>query len=236
MASFSGIPALECKLLTKLYGQTEAFVEFNLVAHSGKIIGLLGPAGGGKSSLFKIATGLEKESSGELYVLGERPSPALLSSIAYMPECISINGFSTIGALMKYHSGFYSDFRPAVAEALISELNLNKNVLIRMLSADARRRLQLIMTMSRAAKLYLLDEPTAWLADGSVEFFQRTVLANCPQGSTVIIASSQIADVEGILDDFFFVSFGGRIMLSGSAKVAREGSGRSLNELAKEVL
>ena len=236
MAYYSGAPALECRLLTKLYGQNEAFVEFNLVAHPGKIIGLLGPAGGGKSTLLKIAVGLEKESSGELFVLGEHPSPALLREVAYMPDVLTVNGFSTIGDLVKYYSTFYSDFRPAVADSLLGELNLHKKVAIRMLSVDVRRRLQLIMTMSRAAKLYLLDEPTAWCAEGSVEFFQRTVLANCPQGSTVIIASSQIADVEGILDDFFFVSIGGKIKLSGSARVAREGSGRSLSDLAKEVL
>lgn len=236
MAYYSSIPALECKLLTKLYGSVEAFVEFNLTAHAGKIIGLLGPAGGGKSSLFKIAVGLERESSGELLIFGEPTTPATLAQVAYMPDVITVNGFSTVGALVKYYADFYKDFRPNVGDSLLNELNLHKKMAIRMLSADARRRLQIALTMSRAAKLYLLDEPTAWLSTDSHDFFRRTVLANCPPESTVIIASSQIADVEAILDDFFFVSFGGKIKLSGSANVAREGSGRSLAELAAEVL
>ena len=235
MASYT-TPALECKGLTKLYGTACAIADFNLTAHSGKIIGLLGPAGSGKSTLFKIAVGLDTQSSGELLINGEAPSPRALASIAYLPATITIDNFSTVGALIRYYSAFYSDFRPSVAENLIDELNLHKKTAIKMLSADARRRLQIAMTMARAAKLYLLDEPTAWLADGSYDFFHRAVLANCPPTSTVIIASSQIADVEGILDDFFFVSFGGKIKLSGSAKVAREGSGRSLSDLAKEVL
>lgn len=236
MAYNAGVPALECRLLTKLYGSAEAFVEFNLNLSSGKIVGLLGPAGGGKSTLFKIAVGIERESSGELLIYGERPSPRTLADVAYLPDVITINGFSTIGALIKYYADFYKDFRPAVAEALISELNLHKKTAIKLLSIDARRRLQIAMTMARAAKLYLLDEPTAWLSEDSIDFLHRAVLANCPVDSAVVIASSQIADVENILDDFFFVSFGGKIKLSGSAKVAREGSGRSLAELAKEVL
>ena len=236
MASYGSTPAIECKGLTKLYGTSCAIADFNLCAHSGKIIGLLGPAGSGKSTLFKIAVGLAPLSSGELLIGGEAPSPRTLASVAYLPDTITIDNFSSVGALVKYYSAFYSDFRRSVAENILNELNLHKKTSIKLLSADARRRLQIAMTMARSAKLYLLDEPTAWLAEGSHDFFHRAVLANCPPSSTVIIASSQISDVEGILDDFFFVSFGGKIKLSGSAKVAREGSGRSLSELAKEVL
>ena len=165
-----------------------------------------------------------------------KPSPRALADISYLPDVITVSGFATVGALMKYYSHFYRDFRPAVATALLSELNLNKKTPIKLLSADIRRRLQISMVMSRAAKLYLLDEPTAWLSEESVDFFHRAVLANCPAESAVIVASSKIDDVEGILDDFFFVSLGGKIMLSGSAKVAREGSGRTLAELAREVM
>ena len=232
----NSIPALECKLLTKLYGRNAAFAEFNLTAHSGKIIGLLGPAGAGKSTLFKIATCLERSTAGELLIYGNPPSTKALADIAYLPDAITINSFPNVGSLIKYYSSFYSDFRPAVAENLLNELNLHKKTAIKLLSMDARRRLQIAMTMARSAKLYLLDEPTAWLNSDSCDFFHRAVLANCPPTSTVIIASSQIADVEGVLDDFFFISFGGRIKLSGSAKVAREGSGRSLADLAKEVM
>ncbi len=236
MASNNSAPALECIALTKSYGGVSlALSNFNLFAQRGKIIGILGPVGCGKSSLLKIAAGLEAKTSGELFVLGESPSRATASAVAYMPERINIDGFGTVGELVSYYSDFFSDFRATAAVAMLSELHLFKKTKIKWLSTSAKRKLQLILTMARSAELYLLDEPTAWITDGSAEFVVRTVLANCPPSSTVIVASSQIADVEQMLDDFFFITYGGRILLSGSAKVAREGSGRTLAELAREV-
>lgn len=228
-------PALVCRQVTKQYGEAVALNDFNFTAHEGRIVGLLGPFGCGKSTLLKMAAGIERLGSGELLVLGETPSHTLMSSVAYMPDRPNIPDFGSVGRLIRYFKDFFPDFRPSVIESILPELGITAKDKIRFLSPTVLRKLQLSLTMSRAAKLYLLDEPPAFTMDGSAEFISRVIMANCPESSTVVVASSQVADVEYILDDFFFITYGGRILLSGSARVAREGSGRSLAELAKEV-
>jgi ABC-2 type transport system ATP-binding protein len=182
-----------------------------------------------------MAAGIERLGAGELSVLGESPSHTLMSSVAYMADRPNLLGFDSVGQLIKYYKDFFPDFRPSVISGILPELGITEKDKIKFISPTALRKLQLSLTMSRAARLYLLDEPTAWTIEGSAEFVSRVIMANCPESSTVVVASSQIADVEYMLDDFFFITYGGRILLSGSARVAREGSGRSLAELAREV-
>lgn len=227
---------LVCKDLTKSYKKGVPILDnLNFELGGGKILGLLGPNGCGKSTLMKLICGLLSADSGEIEICGEVRSEKSNAYISYLPERTYFNDWMTIDELIAYFREFYSDFDEALARSMLTDLGINSTSKLRILSKGTKEKVQLIMVMARRAKLYLLDEPIAGVDPAARDYILKTIIGSYNPEATVIITTHLIYDIEPILDEFAFMGFGGKILLSGVADEVRAERGKSLDELFREV-
>lgn len=227
---------LECKNLSKAY-KKNLFVlnNLNLEIPAGKIIGLLGPNGCGKSTLIKMIAGILQPTSGEILVDGNPVGEKSNAVISYLPERTYFNSGMKVSELLNYFEEFYADFDKERALKLLNDLQINPGANLKTLSKGTKEKVQLILVMSRKAKLYLLDEPIAGVDPAAREYILSTIVSNYNPEASIIITTHLISDVEQVLDDFMFLSYGGKILKAGNAEEARLESGKSLDEMFKEV-
>ena len=227
---------LECKELSKAYVKGRNVLDkMNLSVKKGKIVGLLGPNGCGKSTLIKIISGLLVADSGEILVDGKPLSEDTKALISYLPERTYFNGWMKVKELIEYFAEFYKDFDTEKAYRLLADLNINPNAKLKTLSKGTKEKVQLVLVMSRRAKLYLLDEPIAGVDPAAREYILSTIVGNYQEDSTIIITTHLIADVEQVLDDYIFMSYGGSIHAWGSVEELRAEHGCSVDEFFREV-
>ncbi len=227
---------LECKNLTKSYKKhLPVLSNFNLTIPSGRIVGLLGPNGCGKSTLMKLICGLLQPDRGEITVGGLPVGEQSKALISYLPERTYFNSWMKVSQLVTYFEEFYADFDKARAYKLLNDLNINPNAKLSTLSKGTKEKVQLILVMSRNAKLYLLDEPIAGVDPAAREYILSTIVSNYNPEASIIITTHLITDVEQVLDDFVFLGFGGAILRCGNAEETRNEYGKSLDELFREV-
>lgn len=227
---------LECINITKAYKKHINVLEnFNLTLPAGKIIGLLGPNGCGKSTLIKMIAGILQPTSGEIKVCGEPVGEKSCALISYLPERTYFTPSMKVCDVVDYFADFYSDFDKERALGLLKDLNISLNATLKTLSKGTKEKVQLILVMSRQARLYLLDEPIAGVDPAAREYILSTIVSNYNPEATIIITTHLITDVEQVLDDFLFIGYGGQILLSGNAEEARNQSGKSLDAMFKEV-
>ena len=225
---------LECKDLTKHYGSAPALNHVNLTVEPGRIVGLLGPNGSGKTTLIKLANGLLTPSEGEVLVCGMRPGKESHKSVSYLPERTCIPTWMSVKQLMDFYGDFYQDFNRKAAEEMLSHLNIRLTQRIKQMSKGNREKVQLIMVMSRAAKLYLLDEPIGGVDPATRDYILSTIIGNYNPEAAVILSTHLIADVEKVLDEVIFINQG-QVVLQSSVDEIREEKGMSVDALFREV-
>ena len=225
---------LSCKNICKSY-KKPVIENLSLDLPSGKIIGLLGPNGCGKSTLMKLITGLLVPDSGEIYVCGKPRSEKSNLLISYLPERTYFSSGMRVNELICYFSDFYEDFDAALAVSMMKDLDIDTSAKLKTLSKGTKEKVQLIMVMARRAKLYLLDEPIAGVDPAARDYVLRTIIGNYNPEASIVITTHLIHDIEPILDEFVFMGFGGKILMSGVADEARAEHEKSLDDLFKEV-
>lgn len=225
---------LECKDLCKSFGHAQALDHVSLAVEPGRIVGLLGPNGSGKTTLIKLANGLLTPSSGEITVCGMAPGRESHGLVSYLPERTSIPTWMTTTQLLDFYGDFYSDFRRDAAEEMLAHLNIQPRQRIKQMSKGTREKVQLIMVMSRAAKLYLLDEPIGGVDPATRDYILSTIIGNYDPEAAVVISTHLISDVEKVLDEVIFINQG-RLVLQSSVDDIREEKGMSVDELFREV-
>ena len=225
---------LECKDLSKHYGNAPALNHVNLAVEPGRIVGLLGPNGSGKTTLIKLANGLLTPSEGEVLVCGMRPGKESHRSVSYLPERTCIPTWMSVKQLMDFYGDFYQDFNRKAAEEMLSHLNIRLTQRIKQMSKGNREKVQLIMVMSRAAKLYLLDEPIGGVDPATRDYILSTIIGNYNPEAAVILSTHLIADVEKVLDEVIFINQG-QVVLQSSVDEIREEKGMSVDALFREV-
>ena len=225
---------LECKVLRKRYGIKEALRGVDLTLEPGRIVGLLGPNGSGKTTLIKLACGLLTPTGGEILIDGGKPSKETKAVVSYLPERMALPTWMTAKQAMDYYQDFYADFRRDAAEDMLEKLGLDETQTIRSMSKGMREKLQLILVMSRRAKLYLLDEPIGGVDPATRDYILKTIIGNYSENATVLISTHLISDVEPVLDEVVFLKEG-NIMLHRSVDDIREAEGKSVDELFRQV-
>ena len=227
-------PILECRDLCKRYGSVQALDHINLRLEPGRIVGLLGPNGSGKTTLIKMANGLLTWEHGDLLIDGMAPGIETRKIVSYLPERTYLAEWMTAAQTIDFFEDFYPDFRRDRAEDMLLRLNVPLDRKIRQLSKGTREKEQLILVMSREAKLYLLDEPIGGVDPATRDYILSTIIGNYDPGATVLISTHLIADVEQVLDDVVFISQG-QIVLQKSVDEIREEQGKSVDQLFREV-
>ena len=225
---------LECKALTKRYESKTALGAVDLMLEPGHIVGLLGPNGSGKTTLIKLANGLLTPTSGEIRIDGQRPGPQTKAIVSYLPERNALPEWMRVEQAIDFYADFYEDFRCDAANAMVAQLGLEPTQRIKTMSKGMKEKLQLILVMSRKAKLYLLDEPIGGVDPAARDYILRTILSNYSEDATVLISTHLIADVEQVLDEVIFLR-NGRIELHESVDAIRDERGKSVDALFREV-
>ena len=226
---------LECNKLCKRYDKVRNVIDnLDLQIPEGKIVGLLGPNGCGKSTLIKMAAGLLQPTSGEILVCGQPVAEATNSLISDLPERTSFDSSMQVSQLIGFFEEFYPDFDRARTLHMLRDLGIDVNMRLKTLSKGTKEKVQLVMVMSRNARLYMLDEPIGGVDPAARDYILNTIVANYNPNATVLITTHLINDVEKLLDEFFFIGYGGAILRSGSADEVRESEGKSLDELFRE--
>ena len=225
---------LECKALTKRYGGKTALDGVELAIEPGRIVGLLGPNGSGKTTLIKLANGLLTPTDGKVLIDGRAPSPATKAIVSYLPDRNTLPGWMTVAQTLDYYEDFYADFRRGLAESMLLNLGLDRAQRVKTLSKGMREKVQLILTMSRQARLYLLDEPIGGVDPATRDYILRTIISNYSEDAAVVISTHLIADVEQVLDEVVFLREG-KVMLHESVETIRDEKGKSVDELFREV-
>ena len=228
------MPVLECKGLTKRFGRTAALDEVSLTVEPGRIVGLLGPNGSGKTTLIKLANGLLTPDGGYIAVCGTAPGRESHSLVSYLPERTAIPTWMTARQLLDFYGDFYQDFRREAAEEMLDHLGIQPRQAVKQMSKGTREKVQLIMVMSRAAKLYLLDEPIGGVDPATRDYILSTIIGNYNPEAAVVISTHLIADVEKVLDEVIFINRG-QVMLQSSVDEIREEKGMSVDVLFREV-
>lgn len=225
---------LKCVNLTKKYGNLTAVDELNLSVQSGKIIGLLGPNGSGKTTLIKMINGLLTPTSGELYVNGLKPGVETRKIVSYLPDNNFLNSYMTAEQIIEMFADFYEDFRPELAYEMLEKLGVSKTMKLKTLSKGNKEKVCLILIMSRNALLYVLDEPIAAVDPATRDYIVSTIINNYNPEASVIISTHLISDIEPILDEAIFIN-NGKIVLHKTVDEIREQSGKSVDEVFREV-
>ncbi|MCS4487671.1 ABC transporter ATP-binding protein [Streptococcus sciuri] len=225
---------LQVHRITKNYGKQTALEDVTLNLPSGKIIGLLGPNGSGKTTLIKLINGLLKPTRGELVIDGYKPSVATKKIVSYLPDTTYLNDNMKIKNIFAYFEDFYEDFDLERAERLCKDLGLDLNERLRNLSKGNKEKVQLIVVMSRNAKLYVLDEPIGGVDPAARDYILKTIINNYSEDASVIISTHLIADIESILDEVIFLK-NGHIVLNGNADDLREEYGKSIDRIFRDT-
>lgn len=225
---------LECKDLTKSYGHQPALKSMNLTLESGRIVGLLGPNGSGKTTLIKLINGLLSSNEGEVLIDGKAPGVETKSMVSYLPERTYLDESKRVVEMIEYFADFYEDFDRPRAENMLTRLSIDPNVRIKTLSKGNKEKVQLILVMSRRAKLYCLDEPIAGVDPAARDYILNTIINNYDEQATILISTHLISDVENILDEVVFIQ-NGQIRLQGQVEEIRYKQGKSVDELFREV-
>ena len=225
---------LECHNLTKKYGQKTALDNISLSIETGKITGLLGPNGSGKTTLIKIASGILSADGGEILAGENKIGTESKKIISYLPERPYFTPAMKVSETIKFFKDFYQDFSEDTAEEMLKKLDISPDAKIRTLSKGTREKVQLVLVMSRKAKLYLLDEPMGGVDPAARDFILKTILKNYNENAGIIISTHLISDVEKVLDDVIFIK-NGQMVLHESVDDIRSNKGKSVDSLFREV-
>lgn len=225
---------LECKNLSKSFDNKKILKDVNLIIPRGKIVGLLGKNGQGKTTLIKLINDLLTPTSGEILIEGKHPGVESKKIISYLPERTYLDKEMKIIDTLNYFDEFYDNFNIEKAKKLIKDLDLDINQKISKMSKGMQEKLQLILVMSRDADLYILDEPLGGVDPATRDYILDTILSNFKEGSSVIISTHLISDIERILDEVIFID-SGKIILTAPADELRKKEKSSIDEIFRRT-
>ncbi len=219
----------------KSRGETKyALEDLQLRFSPGRVIGILGPNGSGKSTLIKLLNGLLVPTRGEITIDGHRPGVETKAVVSYLPERTYLQAGQTVRQMLEYFADFYADFSMERARAMLESLGIKEEEPLKTLSKGTREKVQLILVMSRDAKVYILDEPIAGVDPAARDYIIRTIIQNYNENAVVLLATHLITDVEAILDEVVFIKQGKKV-LQATVEEIREQQGKSVDAYFREV-
>ena len=225
---------LQCIDINKSFGNKKILKDINLTIPRGKIIGLLGKNGTGKSTLIKLINDLLTPTSGQILINGKEVGVESKKIIAYLPERTYLDKSMTADEVIEFFKDFYDNFDSKKARKLLKDLDLDTTLKLNKMSKGMQEKVQLVLVMSRKADLYILDEPLGGVDPATRDYILDTILTNFNEGASVIISTHLIADVERILDEVIFIDKGKIILQSNSDELRTKEKG-SIDEIFRRM-
>ena len=225
---------IECHGVTKVYEYKAALSEVDLNIERGRIVGLLGPNGSGKTTMIKLINGLLSPTSGEILIDGKAPGVETKKMVSYLPERTYLNDWMRVCEIIDFFGDFYADFDRSRAKEMLHHLDIDTHDKLKTMSKGTKEKVQLILVMSRDADLYCLDEPIGGVDPAARDYILQTIIQNYRTDSTILISTHLISDIENILDDVVFIQ-NGKIRLTTEVDDIRFKQGKSVDTLFREV-
>ena len=225
---------LTCEKLTKVYGKEKTALDgIDLELDFGRIVGLLGPNGSGKTTLLKLANGLLQPTEGRIRIAGMAPGPETKELVSYLPDADWLPDWMRVEELVEMFRA-YIGFDADKANEMLARLNIAPNARLKTLSKGNKEKVQLVLAMSRNARLYLLDEPIGGVDPAARDYILNTIISNYSKDATVVISTHLIEDIEPVLDEAVFLK-DGRIFAHRAVDDIRETEGKSVDAYFREV-
>lgn len=224
---------VEVKDLTRNYGKRRGVENLSFELTEGEIVGLLGPNGCGKTTLIKLIMGLLQPDRGSVVIRGQKPQVSY-NLISYLPENTYLNPALTMQEAVRIFVDFYRDFDQAKAWRMLAEFGLEPNQTLKTMSKGMQEKANLALVMSRDVPLYILDEPMGGIDPAARETILNGILTNYNPGSTLLLSTHLISDVEMLFDRVIFLD-NGRIRLDRSVEELRAREGKSIDGLFREI-
>ena len=199
---------IELVNIEKRFGNKRVLRNINLNLQEGKVYGLFGPNGVGKTTLLKIMAGYNKKTSGEYKINGLDFTYENKDHITFISDKEIFYGWMKIKDAVKYYKDFFTDFDEEKCLRLVKMMKLEADDKINVLSKGMKARLKVALAISRNAKLYLLDEPLGGLDPVSRKIILDTIKTLMNKDGILIITSHLVNDVADIIDHILFISEG----------------------------
>ncbi|NLB61493.1 MAG: ABC transporter ATP-binding protein [Clostridiales bacterium] len=225
---------LRCTNLSKTYGHFYALSSINLTLPKGKVVGLLGPNGSGKTTFIKLAAGLLTPTDGGIEINSMPVSVDTKSLVSYLPERTYFNKNAKVQDCLDLFEDFYDDFDKNKAILMLADHRISVGAKMKTLSKGMQEKVQLALVMARRARLYLLDEPLGGVDPAAREYILNTIVANINPEATILISTHLIYDVENVLDDVIFLK-DGRVVLYDTVDNIKTQRNTSIDALFREV-
>lgn len=221
--------------LEKRYSFTYAIRDINLKIETGEFIGLIGPNGSGKTTLLKLLFGYCRPTHGHIRINGQPPSPKTNSFITFYPEIDSLYGNMRVFRLIHWYSRFFTDWNKETEKKLIEFFNIPLNKYVRQLSKGFRARLKLLLSLSRDADIFLLDEPLSGIDPASRDKIVSAILREYRENQTIIFSTHIVSEAETLFERTIFL-MDGSVILDGKSDDLREKYGKSIDTIFREEM
>lgn len=222
--------------VTKKYGQETALQDVSFTMESGKIYGILGSNGSGKSTTLKMIAGLVHPTSGVVMVNGKKADRRIAKEVAYLSELDFYYPAFTVKDMINFYASQFSDFDRSKAEELLAFMKLDSTKKLKQLSKGNRGRLKLVISLARNTPILLLDEPFSGLDPMVRESLVKGLLSYIDfEKQTVVIATHEIDEVEMLLDEVIAIK-DGEVTAFRNVEELREQEGLSILEWVKQIL
>lgn len=221
-------PVVKIDKLTKKYRGVTALDDLSLELAPGRIIGLVGENGCGKTTLLKILAGLLSDWSGSVSINGHSLGPTTKKDIAFLPSVDFLDPTLDARHAIELYERFFADFDAVKARQTIDYFGLPFDRQLKEMSRGMGEKLHIALVMARRAQLHLLDEPISGVDPAARDVILSGILADFDANSTLLLSTHLIADVETILDDVVMLK-NGRLLVARNADDLREEYGMSLD-------
>ncbi|MDD2363485.1 MAG: ABC transporter ATP-binding protein [Saccharofermentanales bacterium] len=225
---------IEIRGLSKNYGHVPALDRLNLNLDGGRIVGLAGPNGSGKTTLLRILAAFDAAYRGDVRLEGHEPGVETRKFVSFLPDKSALSDWMTADQVIDLYKTFFSDFDEGKAREMLEFFKLNGAQQLRHMSKGMQEKVQIMLVMSRDAKIYLLDEPISGVDPASRKTILRGIINQASQHSLVLLSTHLIQDIEAVVDEIIFMDRG-QVILHEEADKMRSERGQSLNEAFEEI-
>ena len=224
---------LEIKNLNMGY-KNKVLDDLNLELDKGQIVGLVGPNGAGKSTLLRILAGLEQTYKGEVLVDGKELDYKMADIISYQPDKFALSDKLAVKEVVNIYKLFFKDFDEEKFYKIFNEFKLPEKAKVKEMSKVMREKMQIALSLSRNADIYLLDEPISGVDPSARKKIIDIILNNFQEDSLIILSTHLINQIEPLLDRVLFLS-DGKISINKTVDEIRSEENKSIEDYFTEV-
>ena len=215
--------------LSKSFGRHPVFEDLNLRLSEGKVYGLLGLNGEGKTTLIRILMGVIPACKGQIHYKDSEVffrSAAYKEDVGYIPEDPFLFGWMKVGDLIEFNAGFYQRWDSRRADELLKRFSLDRKTRVKTLSRGMKLRLSMAVALSARPSLLVLDDPTSGLdVPTRYDFLQGIIRELADSGTTVLFSTHLVHELERIVDHLFILHRG-RIILDEEHQAVKDSTRR----------